>query len=51
MPYIVAETGEGLVLVDQHALHERSLYEELFARVTRGVLEGQRLLLPEVDAD
>ncbi|MCL2646278.1 MAG: DNA mismatch repair endonuclease MutL [Phycisphaerales bacterium] len=46
--YIVAETGDGILIIDQHALHERILYEELFARVTRGPLEGQRLLLPEV---
>jgi DNA mismatch repair protein MutL len=46
--YIVAETSEGVVIVDQHALHERIIYEELFARATRGTLEGQRLLIPEV---
>ncbi len=46
--YIVAETGDGLVIIDQHALHERIIYEELFARATRGPLEGQRLLIPEV---
>jgi DNA mismatch repair protein MutL len=37
-----------MVINDQHALHERIIYEELFARATRGVLEGQRLLIPEV---
>ena len=49
--YLVAEThdnGGGLVIIDQHALHERILYEELFARATRGPLEGQRLLIPEI---
>jgi DNA mismatch repair protein MutL len=46
--YIVAETDDGMVVIDQHALHERIIYEELFARATRGPLEGQRLLIPEV---
>ena len=36
------------MIIDQHALHERILYEELSARVTRRPLESQRLLLPEV---
>ena len=36
------------MIVDQHALHERILYEELQRRVTEGKLESQRLLLPEV---
>ncbi|MCK4340848.1 MAG: DNA mismatch repair endonuclease MutL [Phycisphaerae bacterium] len=46
--YLVVETGEGLMIVDQHALHERILYEELRRRVTESKLEAQRLLLPEV---
>ena len=46
--YLVVETDEGLSLVDQHALHERILYEELRTRVQEGGVESQRLLLPEV---
>jgi DNA mismatch repair protein MutL len=45
--YLVAETEDGIVIVDQHALHERVLYEQLRQRVADGSLESQRLLLPE----
>jgi DNA mismatch repair protein MutL len=45
--YLVAETDEGIVIVDQHALHERVLFEQLRRRMANGPLEGQRLLLPE----
>ncbi len=45
--YLVAETDDGIVIVDQHALHERVLYEQFRARITSGPLESQRLLLPE----
>jgi DNA mismatch repair protein MutL len=45
--YVVCETDEGLMIIDQHALHERVMYEMLKERMTRGSLESQRLLLPE----
>ena len=45
--YLVTENDEGMVVVDQHALHERILYEQLRARVQRGQLETQPLLVPE----
>jgi len=46
--FIVAETDDGLMIVDQHALHERILYEQFRTRITQRSLESQRLLLPEV---
>ncbi len=46
--YLVAQSDDGLVIIDQHALHERIMYEELLARVSRGPLESQRLLIPQV---
>jgi DNA mismatch repair protein MutL len=44
--YLVVETSDGLMLIDQHALHERILYEELRRRIAEHRLEAQRLLLP-----
>lgn len=44
--FILAETREGLIIVDQHAAHERVLYEELMAAFERGRSESQRLLFP-----
>ncbi len=46
--FILVETGDGLMIIDQHALHERILYEELSQRVKSRHLEAQRLLIPEV---
>ncbi|MFO0849646.1 MAG: DNA mismatch repair endonuclease MutL [Gemmataceae bacterium] len=45
--YLVLETPEGMLVIDQHALHERILYEQLRRRVREGKLEVQRLLIPE----
>ncbi|HJS08136.1 MAG TPA: DNA mismatch repair endonuclease MutL [Pirellulales bacterium] len=45
--YLIAETDEGMVIIDQHALHERILYEQIRAKVLGGALESQRLLVPE----
>ncbi|MFO0917218.1 MAG: DNA mismatch repair endonuclease MutL [Planctomycetaceae bacterium] len=44
--YLVVETESGLTVIDQHALHERILYEEFRERVLAGGVESQRLLLP-----
>lgn len=44
--YIVAQTNEGIIIVDQHALHERILYERFRERILQGPLEGQGLLIP-----
>ncbi len=45
--YLVIETDEGILIVDQHALHERVMYEQFKQRIASGMLESQRLLLPE----
>jgi DNA mismatch repair protein MutL len=45
--YLVAESDEGVVVIDQHALHERILYEQIRAKVLAGALEIQQLLVPE----
>lgn len=45
--YLVHEDPEGLVLIDQHALHERILYARLQRQLADGQLESQRLLVPE----
>ncbi len=44
--YILAETRDGLLIVDQHSAHERVLFERLMAAFQRGGQEGQRLLFP-----
>jgi len=46
--YLVAQTEDGFVIIDQHALHERILYERFRNLILAGPLESQRLLIPEV---
>jgi DNA mismatch repair protein MutL len=45
--YLVTECDGGMVVIDQHALHERIIYEYLREKVLAGPLESQRLLVPE----
>ena len=45
--YVVLESDRGLVLMDQHAAHERILFEQMLARLESGSVPAQRLLLPE----
>ncbi len=45
--YLIAETDEGMTVIDQHALHERILYEELREKALARRLEVQRMLVPE----
>ncbi len=52
--YIVAQTRDGLVIVDQHAAHERLVYERLKAMLANGGVASQGLLIPVIvslDAD
>ena len=46
--YIVAETVDGLVIVDQHAAHERLVYEQMKKGLAESGIASQKLLLPEV---
>ncbi|MCA9083132.1 MAG: DNA mismatch repair endonuclease MutL [Planctomycetaceae bacterium] len=45
--YLVVAGDDGLEVIDQHALHERILYEHLRNRVLGGSIERQKLLIPE----
>ncbi|WP_417241993.1 DNA mismatch repair endonuclease MutL [Celeribacter sp.] len=46
--YIIAQTGRGIVIVDQHAAHERLVYEKLKAQMAENGVASQALLIPEV---
>jgi DNA mismatch repair protein MutL len=46
--YIVSQTRDGLVIVDQHAAHERIVYERLKAALDRSGVARQILLIPEI---
>ena len=46
--YIVAQTRDGLVIVDQHAAHERIVYEKLKAAIEKTGVARQILLIPEI---
>ena len=45
--FIVAQVDDGFIIVDQHALHERIIYENLCRRIRESKLESQKLLIPE----
>ena len=46
--YIVAQSSDGLILVDQHAAHERILYEELMSQISEKTTVIQYLLTPDI---
>jgi DNA mismatch repair protein MutL len=46
--YVVAQTRDGIVIVDQHAAHERLVYERMKAMLANGGVRRQLLLIPEI---
>jgi DNA mismatch repair protein MutL len=45
--YILCQDGSDLVIIDQHAAHERVVFEELRTSFRNSILDGQHLLFPE----
>lgn len=48
--YIVAQTNEGITIIDQHAAHERIVYERLKDNIASGGIARQPMLVPEIVA-
>ena len=46
--FLVTQDEHGIVIIDQHALHERVMFEEFSRRIAEGGLESQRQLVPEI---
>ncbi len=46
--YIVGEDNDNLVVIDQHAAHEKALYEEIMDEIENGEMNIQEMLIPEV---
>jgi DNA mismatch repair protein MutL len=46
--YIVVDAPDGLVIIDQHAFHEKIIFEEILGKLQAGKMESQRLFVPEV---
>ena len=46
--YVVAQTADGMIIVDQHAAHERLVYEKMKKALANGGIARQPLLIPEV---
>ena len=46
--YIIAQTGDGMVIIDQHAAHERLVYETLKTQMAEQGVASQALLIPEI---
>lgn len=46
--YILAQNADGLIIIDQHAAHERLVYEKLKTQLEQGEVAAQRLLIPDI---